>query len=286
MRHKFYISIADILIEVESSLSLKEMGIEKRYASFLGIPKNPFARVHLRWEESLEEPRAMGDLIFDPGSIWRLFRNGEGFYAEIRYGGEENKAVIIADKEWDNIVMKEKRGKDGWQSVFGIGGGEIILRVKMPITGGLVFHAAGIDYNGQGIMIVGHSGEGKSTMANFWKNEPNVIVMSDDRIAVRVIGDEVFCYGTPWGGSAEIASNHSVPLRAILLLEKSPEIEIHPLPPFATPMLLARAFIPWWDEHLLELSMKSIHDIIARVPLYLLRWRPKQEALNLIKSIL
>ena len=140
--------------------------------------------------------------------------------------------------------------RSAWQSLLNIGAGELILRTAILFTGGLVFHASGLDDNGKGIVFVGHSGAGKSTQVGLWSQEPGVIAMNDDRIAVRVEANGAMCYGTPWGGTADIARNHAAPLSALIVLEQAPENAIQPLAPAAAASLLtARAFLPYWDRH-------------------------------------
>jgi len=287
MAHRFAISIAGILIEVESPLSPRELGIERRMSAFLQRTNNPLAYVFLRWEKAEEELRAEGELIFDPGSIFRMFKKGNKFYCLLDYGNGTSQALLISDEKWNDLLLRERFLGDNWTSLLSIGAGELIVRAKLPQTGGLLFHSSGINYKGKGVMFVGHSGEGKSTMIAQWEKEEEAIPMNDDRMAVRVLNEGVLCYGTPWGGTAEIANNYSAPLEAIFLLEKAEKNEIVSLSPSqSAPLLMARACLPWWDERLLQLSLDTLDKIIQSTPVYLLRWKPGKEAIELIKSLL
>jgi hypothetical protein len=71
------ITIANILIQLTSPLSAAELGIEGRLGPFFGVVDNPITRVSLRWEESASPPSPRGDLIYDPGSIWKMYRAGQ-----------------------------------------------------------------------------------------------------------------------------------------------------------------------------------------------------------------
>ena len=82
--------------------------------------------------------------------------------------------------------------------------------VSSLYTGVLVFHSSGIDDNGKGIVFIGHAEAGKSTQAEICSKEPGVIAMNDDRVAVQLNEGKPICYGTSWGGTSEIARNHSV----------------------------------------------------------------------------
>jgi hypothetical protein len=289
--HNIPITIADILIEVTSPLSAVELGIEKRLGPFFGAPRDPIARVSLRWAESDGAPSPRGELVYDPGSIWRMYRAGQDFYAAITYedGGRTAQAqgVLRANAAWDNLTLTEQRTGVGWQSLLNIGAGELLLRTAILATGGLVFHASGIDDNGRGIIFVGHAGAGKSMQAGLWGKIPGVIALNDDRIAVRVNANTARCYGTPWGGAADIARNHHAPLSAIILLEQAPENEIQPLAPcVAASLLLARAFLPYWDQSLMQRALANLNALLAGMPVYRLRCRPEMAVIPLVRSAL
>ena len=39
------------------------------------------------------------------------------------------------------------------------------MEIKIPLNGPLIMHATCVDVNGSGVLIVGHSGSGKSSLA-------------------------------------------------------------------------------------------------------------------------
>lgn len=289
--HKIPITIADILIELTSPLSAAELGIEERLGTFIGTSENPQARLSLRWEESETPPSPRGELIYDPGSIWKMYYDAHNYYAKMTYDSEEqaaqNQSLLRANPAWDDLTLTEQRNKAKWQSLLNIGAGELILRTAILFTGGLVFHSAGLDDNGKGIVFVGHAGVGKSTQMGFWNQEPGVIAMNDDRVAVRVGETGTMCYGTPWGGTADIARNHAAPLAALIVLEQSPENVITRLSPAeAAPLLAPRSFLPYWDKNLMARAMTNLNAILGHVPVYRLRNRAEKSNISLVRSAL
>jgi hypothetical protein len=289
--HNISITIANMLIELTSPLSTAELGIEGRLGQFEIAPENPLARVALRWEESAAPPVPRGALIFDPGSIWKMYRAETDYYAALTYqsAGQASQAqsVLRANSAWDDLTLSEQRTGPSWQSLLNIGAGELILRTAILFTGGLVFHSSGLDDNGQGIVFIGHSGAGKSTQVGLWSQEPGVIAMNDDRIAVRVEDNGAMCYGTPWGGTSDIARNHAAPLKALIVLEQAPENAIEPIAPaVAASLLTARAFLPYWNSALMQRAMSNLNTILAHVPVYRLRCRPEKAVIPLVRSIL
>ena len=286
--HRIPITIADILIELTSPLSPAELGIEERLGAFIGTPEYPQARLALRWEESETPPAPRGELIYDPGSIWKMYRDGSDYYASLTYHSEEhaaqNQSLLRANPAWDDLILTEQRNKKKWQSLLNIGAGELILRTAVLFTGGLVFHASSLDDNGKGIAFVGHSGIGKSTQLNLWSGILGAIPMDDDRAVVRVKGGKATCYGTPW---KDISSNHAAPLAALIVLEQAPENEITRLSPAeAASMLAPRSFLPYWDKSLMARAMANLNTILGSVPVYRLRNRAEKSNISLVRSVL
>lgn len=289
--NKTYICIANIQIEIISSLTTNELSIASRLGQFIGFSENPLSHVVLHLETSIVPPIPKGHLIYDPGLIWKMYKDGNDFFADITYHRDDQVSqehgVLHANPTWDFLTLTECRSSLFQQSLLNIGAGELILRTVILFTGGLVFHSSGLDDNGKGIVFVGHSGDGKSTQLNLWNHEPGVIAMNDDRIAIQIESSSPKCYGLPWGGSSDIARNHSAPLSAIIILEQAPINEIRQtLPSESYSLLMARAFLPYWDQSLMVIAMSNLTNIIATVPVYRLRYRPEQAVIPLVRSIL
>jgi hypothetical protein len=289
--HRIPVTIANILIEIKTPYSASEMGIEKRLGGFMGEPDDPVSAVSIVWEESAGEPVPMGEMIYDPGEIWQMYRHDGNYYAAINYLSDHvaggSGGVLRSNSTWDTFTLTEPKNGANWESVLNIGASELVLRTKILFDDGLVFHACGVDDNGRGIVFSGHSGAGKSTLARLWTSVSGVIGMNDDRIAIRADKIGPICYGTPWGGQSEIARNHSSPLSAIFLVEQALENNIKILSPsVSAPMLLARAFLPYWDRDLMERALANMNRILRTTPVYLLRCRPEAEVIPLVRSIL
>jgi hypothetical protein len=289
--HKIHLAVADMLMAVSSPLSVEELGIGERLSPFLGTPAAPRRHVAVQWRAGGGTLRPQSELIYDPGSVWRMYRSGEETCALLHYQDEGARApepaMLRANAAWDTLTLTEQPAGPGWRSLLCLGAGELILRTAILFTGGLVFHASGLDDNGKGILFVGHSGAGKSTQAALWGREPGVVVMNDDRIPVQLADEGARCYGSPWGGTAAIARQHAAPLSAIIVLEQAPENQIVSLPPFAAaPLLSPRLYLPYWDADLMRRALRNLDALIARVPIYHLRCRPGPDVIPLVRSVL
>ena len=291
LNHNIPINIADILIDLSSPISATELGIQNRLGPFFGTPENPQAHIKLNWKESISPPAPKGNLIYDPGSIWKMYRTESNYYAALTYHNSGQKEIIkgllCANPEWDNLILTELRTGPNWQSLLNIGAGELILRTVILFTKGIVFHSSAIDDNGKGILFIGHSGAGKSTQAELWSEEDGVTIINHDRNAVRIDNGKPICYGTPWGGTENITRNHSAPLAAIILLEQASDNMIERVKPNTTaPLLSARAYLPYWDSVLMSRALTNLNTISNHVPAYRLHFRPEPAVIPLVRSVL
>lgn len=86
----------------------------------------------------------------------------------------------------------------------------------------LLVHASVIRKGGKGYAFVARSGTGKSTQTQNWlKVIPDCDLMNDDNPVVRVIGDEVWVYGSPWSGKTPCYKQVKAPLQAISKIVRS-----------------------------------------------------------------
>jgi len=288
-------TIADMQIELQSPLSSAELGIDERLSPFFGNHQTASRRIAIAWKELEEVSLPSGEPVYDPGSIWKMYRDKDTWCAEINYADrnlpktdDDLLSLLFANPEWDNLVLAERRNGTAWQSALAFGAGELLVRTGILLSGGVVMHASGLDDNGSGIVFVGHSGAGKSTQLGLWQDEPGVIGLNDDRIAVKTGSDgRAICYGTPWGGSSEIATNHSAPLKALILLVQAPENSIERLSSSAAaPMLACRTFLPYWDKSLMKRAFENLNRILQSAPVYMLRCRPEREVIPIVRSVL
>lgn len=289
--HSIPMTIADVLFDVQSPLSARELGIEKQLGPFFGMPPNPAASAVVRWEESDSELAIPGQLVYNPGSIWRMYRDGPDTCAAFSYVDVGStmipQGILRANAAWNQLTLTERRTGAGWISLLNMGAGELALRMSILFADGLVFHASGIDDNGRTVVLVEHSGASKTTPAALGSRLPGVIARNDDCIAIRAEGEGALCYGMPWGGGKDIAHLHRAPLSAIVVLQQAPDNIISPLAPSAgVPMLLARTLLPYWDGELMGRAAANLKAILARVPVYLLHYRLETGVVALVRSVL
>lgn len=148
-----------------------------------------------------------------------------------------------------------------------------------------ILHASLIDWQGQGILFTGPSGIGKSTQAQLWADLEGAQILNGDRTIIRYVDESFLAYGSPYAGTSGIYRNHSVPIRAIVLLSQSENNHLQPLSPaVAFSKLLPQITALPWDAAFMDSLTQSVLDTVMQIPVYHLACRPNADAVALLKK--
>lgn len=148
---------------------------------------------------------------------------------------------------------------------------------------GLMFHATGIIYEGRGYLFTGHGGIGKTTTARLWQDRPGARVVNDDKVIARAQDGGYRMYGTPWHGEGGMALPESAPLSRVFLLKQADHNHVRELDRAQTAaMLLARCFVPLWDEKIIDFSLRFLEELVQNVPCCELGVVPDQSAVDFV----
>ena len=112
--------------------------------------------------------------------------------------------------------------------------------------GVLLMHGAVIATSGCSYMFSAPSGIGKTTHIKQWlRNDPEAFVVNGDKPMIRIMDGNVLACGTPWSGNEHMNTNTMVPLKAIILMERSDNNHIMRIPfAQAYPYLVQQTYIP------------------------------------------
>jgi hypothetical protein len=163
---------------------------------------------------------------------------------------------------------------------------ELLMCRLLMSRGALIVHGAAVEYEGLGMMFVGHSGAGKSTISGI-AQECGARVLSDDRTILTPGARHVTVWGTPWHGSQRAGSAASKELAAIYLLRQAAEDAVQPLAPAAAlGELLVRLIHPAANRQDFEALVDRVADVVARIPVFELWFRPTVAAFQLaVRSV-
>ena len=129
-------------------------------------------------------------------------------------------------------------------------------------------------------MFLGRSGTGKSTHSSLWlKNIAGTWLLNDDNPVIRVVGEDVLVYGTPWSGKTPCYKNQSLPLDGVVRLSQAPHNDIKRLPMLqAYASLMPACSCMRWDRKSTDALHKTVEKVITKVGCWHLECLPDNDA--------
>jgi MoaA/NifB/PqqE/SkfB family radical SAM enzyme len=279
--HRRYYHIAGLTIQVESDLPITDNTLSSKFESFEADGPGE-ETVALRHVFSLPDMgrQNLGEQVYRKPP-WAIYRKGNSWiYVGISPDPEDRDidrlAVFNQDHSHGTLCHGERQKKlflgGNLHSLTLFPTDQILLARVLADRGGCFLHSAGVILENKGLLFVGHSDAGKSTMAKMLKGKAEILC--DDRIIVREEPQGFRIYGT-WshGDVAEVSAN-SAPLSALLFLNKAERNLVTPIKdkgekfkkllPYLIKPLETR---DWWDR-MLDLT----HRIAGSVPFYSLEF--------------
>ena len=167
--------------------------------------------------------------------------------------------------------------------------------------GFFAIHSASILYQDQVWLFSGHSGMGKSTHTNLWKEQFGTEIINGDLNLigwnsgkqdssgqnVNKLGSKghPIVYGMPWCGTSGIASTKSYPLGGIVLLGRSDNDHFESLTNDQKIVrVMQRMISPVWTEDMLEANLKCAAKLAKEVPIYYLLCTKEPSAAYVMKA--
>ena len=145
--------------------------------------------------------------------------------------------------------------------------GELLMVNLLGQGHGALMHALGVDDHGRGLLFVGASGAGKTTLSELYRAHGDVTVLSDERVIVTRRDGRFWLSGTPWPGGGFVVSPDTVPLREIFFLEHGPRNALLDDAPRALyGLLFQQMFLPFWNREALDFAMAFAGDLIRSLP--------------------
>ena len=181
---------------------------------------------------------------------------------------------------------------------------EIVRNAVLDTCGEIGIEAAALDVgsigatcnlslNEQGLLFVGHSEAGKSTIVTMLARRGGVTpplqveILCDDRNVVRRWPDGWRVHGTWSHGDVADVSCASAPLRAILFLQQDTRNEITPLTDrkeiwkrLLATLIKSMVTAEWWQK-----EMSVLEQIVNEVPCYVMRFDKSGAIVNKLVSL-
>jgi len=276
-----YYQIGGMTICVASDIPITDRTFHPKFKRFecQGRGKD---LIFFRHHFSIPEPdhRHMGKSAYHHPP-WMIYRNRENWiylagYNEHQAHSIRLMAVFSHDHTEADIHHHPETKKifreGGMDSLSLMPTDQIILARVLADRQGCILHSSGVILEDKGLLFVGHSDAGKSTLTTLLK--PRAEILCDDRIVLRQQLAGCHIYGTWSHGDVAQVSPASAPLKAIFFLKQARSNRLQRLDnrPEIIHSLLACLIKPlvtadWWHSMLTLVS-----QVAAEVPCYTLEF--------------
>jgi len=275
---RFY-EIAGLTVQVESDLSITDATFEPKFDAFEVAGPGPDVIV-VRHHFGLPDldGRDLGRRVYH-ARPWTIYSAPEQVTYVMSGAGDDDLECIVfasADHTAIDVFNGERREayyrEGGMSALTLLPTDQIVLARVLADRRACFLHSCGIVVDGRGLLFVGHSEAGKSTMMTMLAAEGEALC--DDRNIVRLWDDGIRVHGCWSHGEVPIVSAASAPLGAVLFLSKATtnrivrlgtgeEILSHLLPCVIKPLVTA----DWWES-----TLDVIEHVTADVPCYVVEF--------------
>ena len=261
------------------------------YRKFMS-DKEPVVTLYVHCKQ-LPQFAEKGDLLFEAerngNNNWGLYRFNNKYLLEIYHQatGQVDQIILLsADFTSGDIYIIPKSGnvleyylshnyaltqrQPVWPLYRLMRPFSELLVIKLLSQGqGILAHGLGVNDDRKGLIFIGPSNAGKTTLAKFFERKKEGSVLNDDRIIIKRVDGEFMLYGTPWNVDFKLTSAAVVPLKKIFFIHHGKENRIEltdKQEAFAS--LFSNLFSAFWNRKGLEFSMKFCDDLVSSIPCY------------------
>lgn len=280
------IEIAGIRVAIECADSQMQLGASEAMQNFLVDKTEAHVNIRSFWGSPDVVPN--GRKLFDSGSLWQLYTNGETnqfrFFSPSFGAQPYEVATFSSDFASGEIYLSPHGDSDPRIFPFEYPLNELLFINLLAQGRGVELHAAGlIDAQGDGRLFLGQSGAGKTTISRLWQSTERVQILSDDRIIVRNEEGRLWMYGTPWHGEGLMASQARAPLAQICFLRHGPRNKLVPLQKAeAVARMFACSFPPFFSAEGIAFTMEFLQTVADAVPCFELGFLPNKCVVNFL----
>ena len=290
--HRRYYKIANITIQVDSDLPIKDNTFHPKFKLFeMDRPGKDVVAIRHYFEIPDLEGRDLGIEMYHRPP-WAIYKNNGSWtylgispvqgdkrlHRAVVFNSDHSRARIYNDKE-------ETFLKGNLHALTMFPSDQVLLARVLADREGCYLHSCGVNFNGNGLLFAGHSEAGKSTMATMLKGKAEILC--DDRIIVRKHSEGFRIYGTWSHGDVPDVSSGSAPLRAVLFLEKADRNHLRLLEDKKKIMKMLLSYLikpfvttDWWDKTLALIDMIS-----QEVPCYMLEFDKSGKVVDVLRKL-
>ncbi|HAH20759.1 MAG: hypothetical protein A2Y00_07280 [Omnitrophica WOR_2 bacterium GWF2_43_52] len=308
------LKIADIVFSVGFPENPNTILLDKNYIPFKTNEKGRFFLTVKKGTGSFFE-KAACPLFATPSWDYVRYQDKDAFVFFSSVRKKRWERVLSLNSEANRAeIMLPSSGKEKalTRNPFSYPLDEILTITLLSARCGSLIHSCGIRYKHKGYLFIGPSGAGKSTLSMLLKKNTNVDILSDDRVIVksplpnppykrgrefswkdsltlagggRVGEKRYFIYGTPWSGTAGIASPQSAPLSGLFFLKKAKHNSLTRLSYSDTASrLIQYSFLPFWDRERLNACLSVSEALSVATPAFEFSFTPDANAVDALRK--
>jgi len=288
-----FFKIAGMSIEVQGDLPFSTTTFSPKFKKFeINSPLGENIVLRHRFRACRIMPKSENRVYLKPP--WAIYRqDSQWIYQWIKAEPphENYFRTVVTDKKhsfldiYNDDNMKEQFLKGGLTSLTMFPTDQILMGRILAYKNGCIMHSLGVSLDKRGLLFVGHSDAGKSTMAGIMKQGADILC--DDRNIVRKRDNGYFVSGTWSHGDVPDVSPETVPLKGIFFLEKANINRVVPVADnrLAFERLLACMIRPletrdWWEN-----ALDFLSGLCRQVPCWNLQFDKTGQAYNLMKGM-
>lgn len=165
---------------------------------------------------------------------------------------------------------------------------KMLIANLVSLYNGVMIHACGIKIEDSGIIFIGDSGSGKSTIAKLWRRKYDNSILSDECIIIRKIKKHFYIFGTPWHSDVREVNNGPVPLRGIFFIKHAKNNTVTPKNSInaVSSLLFSNSHITILDQLEIKHRLQFFDELINEIPCYELGFVPNNEVIKIIRDVI
>ena len=244
----------------------------KPYIPFICAEEaEPIFTLRLALSDTLKElaPGKVRECLNDEAPYFWMFEKEDGkFNFGFSYTKTHPDCILMPSDDYRDNVVYVPTAYAERLAEFALSNAMMLLYTfnTTPLDT-LMVHASVVSYKGGAYMFLGRSGTGKSTHSSLWlKNIEGTSLLNDDNPVIRVEGDKVNIYGTPWSGKTPCYKNEVMPLGGVVRLSQAPYNKIQQLNPLRSyASLMPACSCMRWDRKSTDALHSTVEKVITRV---------------------
>ncbi len=228
----------------------------------------------------------LGQRLFQADQVWALWQH-EHIRSIVGHPPTHAEPLwVLQQTAADTWLLSHDSSVSAAEVLFDYPGLQLILIEWLSANQGGLLHACGVVDAGQGLLLVGPPGVGKSTSARLW-HSAGASILSDDRVIVRWHADQLWAYGTPWYSSAGLIAAQAAPVRAICYPSHGQTNQATRLSSAqALRHWLPEQFLPLWNPIALDQALELADYATSKVDQWHLAFVPDSEVISYVRQLL